>query len=47
MDRCVAEEKDEDNETKDDEIEAENPVHTPPVDMEECEGKKQTTRMIE
>ena len=40
MDRGAAEEKDEDNETNDYEIETESPVLTPPVDMEECEGKK-------
>ena len=40
MDRGVAEEKDEENETKYDERETENLVHTPLVDMEECEGKK-------
>ena len=40
MYRGAAEEKDEDNETNDDEIETESPVLTPPVDMEECEGKK-------
>ena len=38
MERGVVEEKDEENETKDDEIEIENPVHTPPIDMEECLG---------
>ena len=47
MDRGAAEEKDEDNERTDDEMETEIPVLTPPVDMEECVGKKQTTRMIE
>ena len=40
MDRGIAEEKYKENETKDDEIETKNPVHTPPVDMEECVGKK-------
>ena len=40
VDIGAAEEKDEDNERTDDEMETENPVLTPPVDMEEYEGKK-------
>ena len=40
MDRCAAKEQDEDNEITDDEMETEIPVLTPPVDMEEYEGKK-------
>ena len=47
MDRGAAEEQDEDNERTDDEMETEIPVLTPPVDMEEYEGKKHTTIMIE
>ena len=47
MNRGAAEEKDDYDETNDDEKEAEFPVITPPVDMEEGVGKKLMTRMIE
>ena len=40
MDRGASEEKYEYDETNDDEKEAEFPVLNPPVDMDECVGKK-------
>ena len=46
MNRGAAEEKYDNDEKNDDKKEAECPVLTPPVDMEEGVGKKMT-RMIE